>query len=324
MEVDRAIVLGPVGPADRLGRPVPALHGAGRQIDDLAIEAEGADVDDARAWNPLGEVPGADQVAPDRLGHRPEQHRVELGRLERAVEQRRAVDLAVEVSIDRAVGLREARHQEGGLGHARDERHGLAHLGAIVDQRRRLERPLHQGHEPLLRLEARGGEVPAPLQKLAAALDRGPLAPAVTQAERQLAIDDLEREAGAARGRPLGQEALAPPGGDGRPDHRDHGEARERAQALVVGHEDVGAGVDLLRARRIVAADRGCDPLELQAGPRRVGIAMDDADDLGPIARAARAADHEAHGLARRHRKPVAITQDLQHPSFRLPTGLRP
>ncbi len=310
VEMDCAVLFGPLGPADGLRGPVPALHGARRQVDDLAIQAERTDVHDARCRHFPGEVPGADQVAPDRLRHRPQQDSVQLCDLQRPTDQGRRIELAVVMQGDRTVGHPCPSHDQrrrAGLGR---DRHGLGDDRLVVGVRMARERPLDEGDRAPRLVEGRSGEIPAALLHRSTAAHRYLAAARVASHEGDAAVLDLEREARPRRRVAPHDQPLSTLSRRGRPDHRYDREAGELAQPWMVRHDGVGAGVDRLCAPRILARYRRGHRLEPEARPCGIGVAMDDAHDLGAVALGL-AAHHEAHGLARRDAELVAIAQNL-------------
>ena len=160
---------------------------------------------------------------------------------------------------------------------------------------------------------ARRGEVPVALvQRLA---DRDRLHGAVGQAEAErdrARIVDHQREAGAAAGVPLGDDALLALARRGRPDHRLHGEALEPLQQRPALDDRVGAGVDDLPPPLVALAHGRANHTLLEAGAGGRIVGADELHDVRPVARML-AVDHEGDGLARPDADAVGIARDRQH-----------
>src|SRR5436190_1396543 len=80
----------------------------------------------------------------------------------------------------------------------------------------------------------------------------------------------------------------------------------------MVGYDDAGTGADGLLPPRILAVDWGGDRSLLEAGSGRVGVAVDQADEVGAVP-LLRAANHESDRLARCDAEPVRVAHQI-HP----------
>ena len=154
------------------------------------------------------------------------------------------------------------------------QRHAEAAVGG------RHDRLLIEAHRAGLGVVGGGDEIPDFAQQRLAAgdlADRG----AVADAEREAAVV-VDEEAVAGVVHPLGQDALAALGRRGREDEGLDGEARH-GHALVVRHDHVRAAVDLLVAPRAGTVERRADLFFLVARPVGIGVAVNEADELGLV-----------------------------------------
>ena len=110
--------------------PVPALHGARRQVDDLAVQAVRADVDDPRCRHVPGEVPGADQAAPDRRGSGRSEQRLQPLGSQRPVDQASGCRSCRCNAGDLPSAIPDPSHDQWRPRGARADRHGLRDASA--------------------------------------------------------------------------------------------------------------------------------------------------------------------------------------------------
>ena len=73
--------------------------------------------------------------------------------------------------------------------------------------------------------------------------------------------------------------------------------------------------MDRLEARRVVAGKSGWHLLELNAGPGRIGVGVDDPHQVGAVRPIQLAGDLDCDPLARARREPVDITDQRNHGS---------
>jgi hypothetical protein len=158
---------------------------------------------------------------------------------------------------------------------------------------------------------------PRPQHRLAAHflhLSRGAAEP---QRESPVAFDE-QPVAALVRGRPLREDPLVAVRGSAArrqrivPRRRDPGGEREaagQAQRGIVRHRDVRTEREHLMPARIVGVGRRVDDALLHAGPFRVRVAVDHADDVGVEARHI-GTDHELDRVARLCGQVIGVTDD--------------
>src|SRR4051794_3368986 len=138
--------------------------------------------------------------------------------------------------------------------------------------------------------------------------------PAVADPCREAALlVDLEQPAGERLLVPVPDQALPALARRRRPDHGGDREALELLQPRVERDPRPGAGADVLPPadmRHLVPARHR---LALEAGAIRVGVAMDEPDDLGLVGLVLEGGDHEPDRLARGDAEPVGVADELEH-----------
>src|SRR5262249_50983721 len=128
VEMDGAVMGGLTLPVMLLAGPVPALHAAGRQMEEPAVMAGGADIDGPGAADILREIPAGDdraRLAPDKS--------LMTRRGCDAREQHRPVDLAVEMATDAAIRLRASGEDQRGRRRRGGDGESTAVLPLVVD-----------------------------------------------------------------------------------------------------------------------------------------------------------------------------------------------
>ena len=180
----------------------------------------------------------------------------------------------------------------------------MARVGA------RHDRLLEEPHVAAGRIEARRDQVPHLAQQGFARGEPFDRAGAAADPQREFALlVDEQAVAGFVRPGPLRQDTLNP---FGRRSGKDQRHEREAAQveARVVRHEDVRAGMNGLRPAGIVAVRRGVDFFLFVAGAVRVGIAVDEPNDVGAIGFAPLGVHVEPDRLSGSGGNPVAVAGD--------------
>ncbi len=134
------------------------------------------------------------------------------------------------------------------------------------------------------------------------------------EGEPSLLVD--EDAVATADTRPLGEHAFDADKRVGRSaalagwrDPRGEAEAAGQAQRWMIGHDRVRAERQLLPPPRVFAVGRRFDDDFLDAGTGRVGVAVNQPDDVRAVARDL-AADHEPDGLARLDAQAVRVADD--------------
>ena len=307
VEVDGAVLLRRVAPAHLAPRPVGPHHGARREVHQLAVEPVRSHVDRAGARRVPGEVPERDQVAARRAARLRE-----LRRLERSVVDRRALDLPVVVAGHWRAA--ESGHQErraaveGGC--AIEDRGGDAR---VVRPDARREGRLADGQRARGRVVGRPHAVPGSRQEGLPDVHRVDPAPAVPHQRTGAARVDEQREAGAACRVVSGDDALLSPVGQGRPDGRHQREAPEPPERRGIRHAEVGAERHRLDARGVVWRERRRNGLLLDAGPRGIRIARDQADQARLVRRRGGARHLEGDRLAWSHGEAIGVASQRKH-----------
>ena len=323
VEVDRAVLLRRVLPVHLAAVPAPAGDGAGRQVDQAAVQSVGGEIGRPRRLDALGEVPGADDGGGERAVRRADLGKLHLRRGQHAIGDARAVDApVVEAAADGAplvdtpeVGAHGQRRvvlaRTAQLGLLLQDA-GVVHLGVVV------ERLLHQSDLLGLGVVGRGDEVPLVRDQRTVGGGHLDVALAVAEAERKRAVllGDDEGRARLVAVAPVGDQRLGAAIGRRRPDEGLEGKALQPLDRGMSRHFHEGAVVADLPAPLVGAARAGPDHLLLDAGAVGVLVAADEADDVALVG-GGFGTHHEVDGLSRRHADAVGITRDSGH--VRLP-----
>ncbi len=317
VEMDGAILLRRQSPVHLCAVPVPALHGAGRQVDDLAVVPAGREIADARGRRVLREVPDRGDVREaERLGRIADTAGGGRG-IDGAGEQPHGVDLAVVVAVQDRPSAGHELGDPGGHGERRialvdgGGRNDGALLAVGIESRIGRERLLPDARLLSLGIETGADAIPFARQQRPPDGDRDRLAPVAEQERDAAGLVDDQGPALFAGRQPMGDQALPALCRRGRPDHGGDGEALEPIEHGGAGHHDGRAGMHGLQPPAVVPAHRRLQDFGLEARSGRIGVAVDEPHDIGAIGRNAVAAHHEADRLARHGTEAIRIAKDL-------------
>ena len=308
MEVDGAVVFGPVGKAHCRAVPARPGHRARRQVEQGAVQAVRPGILDTPGGDPAAEVPARDQGR-GRVPGEDGRNRLRIGRCE----QERRLDLAVEVLVADTPGAGGNQHARSALAPRLPVEGNAARTG-VIGHEPRLDRVLVHRDPAGVRINAGPDPVPLVTHQRRARRGRDRLARIARDVDPGTVRTDGKPEPAAGRRVADRDHGLGSPVRQGRPDDRTDGPAVCKPGGHR-GERDLGAGAELHRlvARRVRSLDRGRDRAQLDPGTLGVGITVDDPDQVDLVVLLEGAADLEGDAPARRRGEAVGISGQGQH-----------
>jgi hypothetical protein len=302
VKMDRGIVARRVAPVGFPAGPARPCHGTHRQVQQYSMQTMRPAVLDAGCRDVGAEIPPGETLHGGRLDRR--RFVMDAG------EDRGIFNAAVEKSAKRVV----ARLRSGG--HRRTERH-LVELSSRAGQ---LRLPAI-GHTPTA-LQRRLPQAQATIG------DQDPqLIPAPFEHRRRhlnAAAGDVENRSFRSdrKGDPVLQRqyGLRPPVEQPGLDANHNGARTGERQRYIRDDHPARPLVHRLKARCVVSRKRRRELDQLDAGPGRVGVTVNDPHQVGPVGLSQGAGNLDLDPLARPSREPIDITNQRYHaPTLPMP-----